>query len=264
MRAYDLRLGGSTWGFFCGDDPPSRIPLWEAARAVVEAGLGVEVWPTRSLSDPDPRPEEVERLQAACGDAPFVSVHMRGRYWNWNPVNLRKEIDFAAAVGAQKLVIHPICLGLVDPDDRLEVGEVRRVADYAATRGVRLAVENVKDSIWILDRVLDEVGVDPEETNLGICVDVGHAHLSRDAGRNPVCEYLERYADAMVHLHLHDNAGERDDHLALGEGTIDWRRAVGTLAACGYAGTSVFEIHGGEGAPLEAMENSVGVLQALA
>jgi sugar phosphate isomerase/epimerase len=256
-------LGGSTWGFFVGDDSSAWIPRSEAVRAIVGAGLGVEIWPTRGLHDADPPPTEVGRMREACAEAPFVSVHIRGRYWNWSPANLREEIGFAAVVGARTLVVHPVCLGLVHRRDRLDPAEIARIAGYGAARGVRLALENVRDTIWALDRVLDAIGDDPEETNVGICIDVGHALLSSDAGDSPVRAYLERYRDQLAHLHVHDNDGVDDGHSVPGEGLLAWGALAATLCELGYAGPAVLEVQRSGDDPSRAIEEGVRFLRSL-
>ena len=245
MMEPTYRLGASIWGFYGRRRPEEWPTLPDAVCAVlgVDSSLGVEVWASKALDAPPVADREIDELVGACEDAAFVSVHTRGAYWSWNPTAFRDEIDFAERVGARLLVLHPITLGLVDSSDRIDVPEILRIAEYGGVRGVRLAVENVCDSVWMLDRVLEEVGDDPESTNLGICVDVGHAHMSRDAGRDPVSNYLERYAGQLVHLHLHDNHGQSDEHLVPGEGTIDWPRALRTVVEIGFSGTVVLEVH---------------------
>jgi sugar phosphate isomerase/epimerase len=42
------------------------------------------------------------------------------------------------------------------------------------------------------------------------------------------------------HIHIHDNHGSSDEHLALGEGTINWKN-VGKAVASGYSGVVVVE-----------------------
>jgi len=54
-----------------------------------------------------------------------------------------------------------------------------------------------------------------------LCFDAGHAHL--DGG---VPSALETARELLVTTHLHDNRGERDDHLLPYEGTIDWSDAA--------------------------------------
>jgi len=258
-----FRLGGSLWSFYSGQDPGTWPSLPEAVQAILEMdlGLGVEVWATKSLDDSEPDSRELSELATVCQGAAFVTVHVRGVYWNWDPANLRCEVDFAQRVGGRVLVLHPACLGLMDPDDRMDAPEIGRLADYAATRGVRLAIENVQDSMWALDRVVEEMGDDPEKTNLGVCIDVGHAHLSRDAGREPVRAYLKRYTGQLVHLHLHDNFGSRDEHLVPGEGTLDWPRLSDELTGIGFSETAVLEVCGPRIVPRSAIREGISRLR---
>jgi len=246
------RFGASIWGFY-GRVPPEGWPtLPDAVRTIqeIDPSLGVEVWGSKSLDVPSAGEGELAELAEICQEAAFVTVHVRGVHMAWDPPGLRSEIDFAARVGASVLVLHPVCLGLLTPEDRFDVPEIRRLAEYAAQRDVRLALENSDDAIWLLDLVLEEIGDDPEATNLGICIDTGHANMSHDAGREPVPNYLERYAGQLLHVHLHDNHGETDEHLIPGDGIIDWPRVLRTLESIRFTGTSVLEIHPAEGASI--------------
>ena len=257
-----FRFGSSIWGFY-GRRPPEDWPtLPDAVRAVLEIdpAFGVEVWGSKSLDVPSASEEEIAELAEVCREVGFVAVHVRGVHMAWDPPGLRSEIDFAARIGASVLVLHAVCLGLTEPDDRLDVPEIERLAGYADDRRVHLTLENSDDSIWLLDRVLEEIGDDPAETNLGICIDTGHAHMSHDAGREPVTNYLERYAGQLAHVHLHDNHGTWDEHLTPGEGTIDWARAVRTLERIGFDGTAMLEIHPGGVAVKEAVRGGLEVL----
>lgn len=260
-----FRFGASVWGFY-GRRPAEEWPtLADAVRSIlsVDASLGVEVWASKALDAPSVADAEIDALAMACEDAAFVTVHARGLYWNWNPTHLRDEIDFAYRVGAKTLVLHPVCLGLLAPDDRLDVPEIRRLAEDAAARDVRLAVENIRDSMEILDRALDGIGDRPDKTNLGICIDVGHAYMSHDAGREPVPNYLERYAGQLVHVHLHDNHGEADEHLVPGEGTVDWARALHTLEGIGFEGTAVLEVHASGTSVPEGIRRGLALFESL-
>jgi len=117
-----------------------------------------------------------------------------------------------------------------------------RLAAVARKQGVRLVLENTPDTMSALDLALDEIGDDPEKTNLGICIDVGHAYISQDAGREPIRNYIERYRGQLVHLHLHDNFGDNDEHLPIKDGSIDWQNLADTLKAVEYHGPAVLEL----------------------
>jgi len=70
--------------------------------------------------------------------------------------------------------------------------------------------------------------------------DVGHAEKLREFGFYSQREWLERFGDRMIGVHLHDNDGEKD-HIAPGLGTIDWE-LVGTFIPASAIRT--FEIRG--------------------
>jgi sugar phosphate isomerase/epimerase len=52
--------------------------------------------------------------------------------------------------------------------------------------------------------------------------DVGHCEKLREFGFYSQREWLERFSDRMIGIHLHDNDGVRD-HLVPGSGTVDWK-----------------------------------------
>lgn len=68
--------------------------------------------------------------------------------------------------------------------------------------------------------------------NCGVCFDVGHWHAMAGGRRKRNLEaWLDELAPFIRHLHLHDNHGGYDEHLAPGQGLIDWDHFVALLAA---------------------------------
>jgi sugar phosphate isomerase/epimerase len=53
----------------------------------------------------------------------------------------------------------------------------------------------------------------------GCCLDIGHHHVF---GKNPLKEWVETLGEKIMELHLHDNNGEEDTHLAVGKGNADF------------------------------------------
>jgi len=84
--------------------------------------------------------------------------------------------------------------------------------------------------VHFVEEDLDGLGV-------GICLDVGHAHLDGD-----VVEAVETVSEHVIATHLHDNRGRADDHLAPFDGTIDWAAALIALQKIGYDGPLMFEV----------------------
>lgn len=76
---------------------------------------------------------------------------------------------------------------------------------------VTLALEN---TIAIEGRIRMALTEILEETDLALTLDVGHYNLRR-------CDFFIENFERVVNVHLHDNNGERDEHLALGRGKVD-------------------------------------------
>lgn len=91
---------------------------------------------------------------------------------------------------------------------------------WLATRlrdeGSRLILENVyedrpEDILGVLERLSTE--------EVGFCLDPGHQAAF---GKAPLRAWVECLEPFILQLHLHDNLGDQDHHLALGEGNIDF------------------------------------------
>ena len=90
----------------------------------------------------------------------------------------------------------------------------KEFAAVAATHGVTVMLENVYEDDPDLFVELLQLANAP---NLQVCLDVGHlqAFGDGDYGR-----WLNTLWPHIGQLHLHDNQGDKDDHLALGQGTV--------------------------------------------
>ena len=150
-------------------------------------------------------------------------------------------LELARRVPVSVLVVHP---GLQDSLLSAEVRNsrdallrsVEDVAGLASRLGVRVALEVIPNDLATADALvglLDELDA-PE---VGVCLDFGHAHLQGD-----VLEAVETLSGLLVATHVHDNSGERDEHLAPFEGTIDWSGALMALQKIGYEGTMMLEL----------------------
>jgi len=70
----------------------------------------------------------------------------------------------------------------------------------------------------------------------GICMDSNHANLGE-----PLAQAVTGLAERIVTLHISDNDGVEERHVAPGEGTIDWAEFVGLLDEIGYEGAYIYE-----------------------
>jgi len=103
---------------------------------------------------------------------------------------------------------------------------------------IKIAVENLPDhrGSWICGRLLDIFG----PSRLGFCYDSSHENMS-----GPAFHILRKYRDRIVTTHLSDNHGSEDEHLAPGEGRIDWGELSELIKESGVR-SILFEVGTGE------------------
>jgi len=119
------------------------------------------------------------------------------------------------------------------------VAAIQRLLPIAERVGVGLMVENAEgDSGDVLAPVLDTL------PTVGLHLDIGHANIG--TRKSNTASLLERYGSRLRHVHLSDNKGRGDDHLAIGAGTISWKTELRALKATGYDGTITLETFYGD------------------
>jgi len=96
---------------------------------------------------------------------------------------------------------------------------------FAKQRGVTIALENKPDELGS-PASLQQFVRDTHLNLLRFCFDTGHAHLESGVGPG-----FEAMRDRIVTTHIHDNHGEKDEHLLPYEGSIDWDTALGAFAS---------------------------------
>jgi sugar phosphate isomerase/epimerase len=156
------------------------------------------------------------------------------------------EAESALAVAQtlpyRHLVVH---LGVPDSaspdatDNRVDAARrsIQELHEMARRAGVTLALEVIPNRLSGADALVSFIENDLEGANVGICMDVGHAFIMGDLG-----DAIETCSGHLVTTHLHDNRRRTDDHLAPGEGLIDWPAALMSLQKIGYDGTWMFEV----------------------
>lgn len=96
---------------------------------------------------------------------------------------------------------------------------------FAKHRGVTIALQNNPNEIGSPASLVQFV----KETRMNalrFCFDTGHAHIE-----GGVVAGFHTMRDLAVTAHIHDNHGEKDEHLLPWDGTIDWDAALGEFAA---------------------------------
>lgn len=178
-----------------------------------------------------------------------LSVHAR---WLANPLKpdsaaaLLKDFELAQELGAALLNIHFYHEAGVQP----YIQAITGLLQLTAKTHVQLAIENTPEhSPEEFNELFARLAETKEAptSHVGMCLDLGHANLSA-ATRNDYLRFLDRLAPGLpiIHLHLHENWGDADTHLALFTGPAgrDDRGIRGLLERVqkrGFSGSIILE-----------------------
>jgi sugar phosphate isomerase/epimerase len=128
----------------------------------------------------------------------------------------------------------------------------KEVAGLCAPYGATVMLENVYETEpGLFLEVLNRVGA----PNLQVCFDVGHL-LAFSTG--DFAAWLSTLAPVIGHLHLHDNHGDADTHLALGAGRVPLPDILRELARRGRRPSVTLEPHQ-EGSLEPSLEYLAGI-----
>ena len=248
-----MKLGASTIPFRA--EPLDRAMLAMFREAGIESLELCDYHPNFDFGDPDFRGFLQTSLREMELHLNSIHIHLYKRDPACDLATLdptarekglsdhRQAVDLAAALGGCILVTHDLLI----PEPEEEFGPEKRaaflhnlgeLAAYAAPKDVRLALENTGPSGYTGDParligLMDDLGA----ANVGVVIDTGHRNLSGDPATA-----LRLVQEHLITLHLHDNHGERDEHLLPGRGDIAWDEVMRGLEVGGYPGVLMYEI----------------------
>ena len=181
----------------------------------------------------------------------FIGGEWGRAYSNASPAAAQRQeavAEAVAAIGAARdlgcavVVLHlGIPRGQPVPAGDNDAGSARRslepIADACAAAGLQLALEVIPNELSTAAALVDWLTGDLDIGPVGVCLDVGHAHLTGGAP-----EAAELLAGHLLTTHIHDNRGRSDDHLVPFDGSIDWPATLMSLFKVGYTGPLMFEL----------------------
>ena len=143
---------------------------------------------------------------------------------------LKRAIDVAEEMPYPRMVLH---MGgpreTADPRKRdAAFSSLEHLVLHAKHAGVTICVENTTSEMGdptYLRNFVDETRL----TGVRFNFDIGHAHLADGPEEERIEKSFAPVRDLVASVHLHDNHGEKDEHLPPYDGTIEWPSAIKTL-----------------------------------
>jgi sugar phosphate isomerase/epimerase len=159
---------------------------------------------------------------------------------------MRQSMEVAAELGCDKVILHPSMASgmgvfILDEVKRHAFDFLATMAASAERLGVAICLENMFPRYGI--------GVEPDDfgeifdrfPSLGLTLDTGHANIGDRRGRR-LKGLVSRFGQRIGHIHISDNRGRHDDHLAVGQGSVNFADLVHRLKTVGYDDTITLEV----------------------
>lgn len=148
-------------------------------------------------------------------------------------------ISSAVDIGAETVTVHPgLCSmavhGTEEKAQERTISTLRTIDRFATDCGACVVIENMPNVPFFLGRTAESLAKLVDGTDLGICFDIGHANTM-----GQIDAMIDLFADRISNIHIHDNNGERDEHLTIGDGSIDFEHVIRRLS--GYKGNYIIE-----------------------
>lgn len=209
------------------------LPLVISRRRNVEVGLDAAALDDHPLSDFRETAAVFSRHGISCTlHAPFIDLSPGAQD---RAILTATRERFRQFAGVARL-FDPRCVVVHTGWDRKHYGYVEHewmdtatatleklTISLAETTRAFVALENVYEKT---PKVLLELSRRINHKRLGFCLDTGHVNTFSGT---PLDQWLAALGPKIREIHLHDNTGEDDHHLAPGKGSIDFAPLVSFL-----------------------------------
>ncbi len=177
---------------------------------------------------------------------------------------MHQSLRVAVELGAEKVILHPsMAFGMgafvVPTIKGYAFDFLAEMVDAAKTLGIGICLENMFPR--------NMLGVTPEDFSeifaafpgLRLTLDTGHANIGDEKGLR-LQSLVQQFGTRIGHLHFSDNNGRQDEHLAIGQGSINFDQLVRDLRVIGYDDTLTLEIFDSDRSRLVASREQIKVL----
>ena len=145
---------------------------------------------------------------------------------------------------AEEMPLRYLILHLGEREDRwsprtLEhaMTAIEHLQAFSRPLGVKLLLENIQNEVTESLNLVEIVRIGHFK-DVGVCLDTGHAHIG-----GGILAAIAELKPLIRSAHIHDNHGQKDEHLWPGEGTIAWAETMKDLLSAPQLAAAVLEIH---------------------
>ena len=233
-----FRVGLSSDGFELTEENfkllrESKIDIIEVRKPVIDFEA-IKVWSERY---------GVELWSCHLPFTPFkeINIATSDQSLRERSIQLYTElIQKGTDVGIKKFVVHPS--GKINPEDnraeciKYSMQSLDQLAEIAYQYGAVIAVEDLPRNC-LGNTIAELAQIISANDKLRICLDTNH--LLQDDN----VEFIKRFGDKIVTLHVSDYDFLNERHWLPGEGQLDWQGILAALKEVGYSGPWMYEMY---------------------
>ncbi|MCX8110056.1 MAG: sugar phosphate isomerase/epimerase [Syntrophorhabdaceae bacterium] len=208
--------------------------------------------------------------------APFLEINF-GSYFEdmrrFSKDRILKALNAAEAIGCSPVVVHPCYTFVKGKAEDIEkktrenfIEDLKEIIDKARQSGIKIGLENVHMPFFFFYSMDDFKSLQDEIPELGIALDIGHAYIAKysKGDKHPEDSIIEDIKDVglnnIIHIHLHNNSGIRDDHSFL-TGHMDVKKILDFLNKNGYNEKVIIETQDPEEHGMDLVLNKIKELE---
>lgn len=133
---------------------------------------------------------------------------------------------------------------------------LKRAAEQNVVIGFEPEPGMYVESMNHFDRMLQWI----QHPNLGLTLDIGHLYC---LGEVPLADYIERWGEMLVNVHLEDMKAGIHEHLMFGEGEMDFAPVIDAISKTGYRGGVHVELSRHSHAAVASAQQAFNFLEPL-
>ncbi len=172
------------------------------------------------------------------GSLPISITHLQRGKRIESMEEIKRAIEVAELMPFRYVVLHMGASGEEYDITKLDAAmtSIEHLKIFAKERGAQILLENIPNELSTPERLMQFISYSRME-DLKFCFDTGHAHMA--GGAHAAFQVMR---DRIASTHVHDNHGERDDHMFPFDGGIDWSEAARDFRAVEEQFPVLFEL----------------------
>lgn len=198
-------------------------------------GFEVQQFETGEALDSEELPNELSEIRRKTEGLSSISVH--GPFYDLIPASRDRRISdvtlfrfnqiysVADELRADHIIFHSGFVPKTCPEDLWLKNSTHFWNRFLSNKSgdIKIHIENVyEENFELLYRLVEKIDRD----NVYLCLDVGHVNIYSP---RTIGDWVEGLNSKIGYVHLHNNDGERDEHLGFDEGSMDMKQIFSLL-----------------------------------